>query len=242
MSQFSAFLDKTFSNQNKKKKSSVSFQIFSEEKPPKLCCILKAELSHLHNCLWLLPRDFPNIHIPSINLFQCHHFFSPLAQPGEVTNKVFHYATYYLKCISQQAGGEWSSSVSFFYSIIFAWEVPGSFPGSHKLTARGRADTQVQHTTSIFTVPFFHASVALTFQWAQFCFVRLLSIMPDPNRQSLNSAELQPFPKIHCQVSPLNSHTVWHSQQLPHPSQLPFEVWGFCNLLFHKRQLLHLAF
>lgn len=241
MSQFSAFLDKTFSNQNKKKKVLFPSRP-SQKKNPQNCAASWRQNFLIYTTACDCYQETSLIYI--FHQLTCFNvtIFSPLAQPGEVTNKVFHYATYYLKCISQQAGGERSSSVSLFYSIIFAWEVPGSFPGSHKLTARGRADTQVQHTTSIFTVPFFHASVALTFQWAQFCFVRLLSIMPDPNRQSLNSAELQQFPKIHCQVSPLNSHTVWHSQQLPHPSQLPFEVWGFCNLLFHERQLLHLAF
>lgn len=129
-----------------------------------------------------------------------------------------------------------------FYSIIFAWDVTGSFPVTNWLLVAWNKHWSPAHKSSIFTVPFFHANIAVTFQWAQFCFVRLLSIMPDPSRQSLNSSELQPFPKIHCQVAPLNSHTVWHSQQLPHPFQLPFEVWRFCNLLFHKRQLLHLMF
>lgn len=49
--------------------------------------------------------------------------------------------------------------------------------------------------------------------------------MPDPSRQSLNSSELQSFPKIWCQVTQLNSNTVQGSQELHIHSNLLSEVF-----------------
>lgn len=161
-------------------------------------------------------------------------------------SKVFLYAIYYLNRITQQAGEELSHLVSSLKQHNLHLKRDWEFSCPNLWLPIPGADTEVtlqpQYTNSIFTVPFFHANIAVTFQRAQFCFVRLLSITPDPSRQSLNSSELQPFPEIQCQVTQLNSHTVWCSQQLPHPFPPSFEVWGFYNLLFHKRQLVHLMF
>lgn len=133
-----------------------------------------------------------------------------------------------------------------FFGAVFAWTWLGvSLPQTSAAHPRSRCWSHPGSpgALAVFSLCLsFHANRAVTFQWAQFCFVRLLSITPDPSRQSLNSSEPQPFPTIRWQVTRLNGHTVRRRQQLPHPPQPPSEVWGFCNLLFHKRQLAHLKF
>lgn len=238
MSQFSAFLDNTFSNQDLKKNMfCFLLGLLRRKKPQNSAASWRQNIlicTTACDCYW------ETFLIYIFNQLTCFNvtIFSPLAQPGEVTNILRCFIMCLIISNVSHSKQEENYQIHFiFYSTIFAWDVTGSCPVTNWLFMAWS-----RHSSSIFTRPFFHANIAVTFQWAQFCFVRLLSITPDPSRQSLNSSELQPFPQIHCQVAPLNSHTVWHSQQLPQPFQLPFQVWGFWNLLFHKRQLLHLMF
>lgn len=160
MSQFSAFLDNTFSNQNKKR-CSVSHQAFSEEKK-KRCCIFRQNFficTTTCNCY----QETLNIQIQSINLFQCHYFFSQLGQPAKVTKiQRYFFMWFIITKVSHSKQEEKHRTQFNFFTLKCDGEFfcPNLWPPIHG------ADTEVtlqsRQTGSIFTLPFFHANISVS--------------------------------------------------------------------------------